>query len=172
MITVVTLERKPLSLWERLYIFEIIRGMIITIRHFLRNFFNQDEIQTMNYPEEQPVIPEGYRAEHRLMKFPDGDIRCTSCQLCATICPADCIEIIAEESEDHRKEKRPAEFTINTLRCIFCGFCVEACPCDAIRMDTRKIEKSFETREEFIYDKEYLLNNHPDGLSPTSIALY
>lgn len=172
MINVKVIERNRLSLWEKSYIPEIIRGLCITMRHFLRNLIKMDDRMTLNYPEEQPVIPEGYRAEHRLMKFPDGDVRCTSCQLCATACPADCIEIIAEESEDNSKEKRPKAFNINMLRCVFCGYCVEACPCDAIRMDTRKIEKSYETRREFIYDKEYLLNNHPKNASSTSIAIY
>jgi len=172
MITVKTLPRKQLSLWEKMYIPEIIRGLTITARHLIRNIFRMNDRMTLNYPEEKPVIPERHRSEHRLMTYPDGQVRCTACQLCATACPADCIEIIAEEADDKTKEKRPAIFNINTLRCIFCGFCVEACPCDAIRMDTKKIEASRSSREEFIYTKEYLVNNHPEGVSPVSIAIH
>jgi len=59
---------------------------------------------------------------------------------------------------------------INLLRCVFCGLCVEACPCDAIRMDTQKIDMAGYTREGFVLDINYLLNNHPEGKSPFSIA--
>jgi NADH-quinone oxidoreductase subunit I len=117
-------------------------------------------------------IPENYRAEHRLMQRPDGAPRCTACMLCATACPAHCIEIVATEHPDPRVEKYPAIYNINLLRCVYCSLCVEACPCDAIRMDTQKIESAGYTREHFIVDKEYLMNNHPEGKSPFSIALY
>lgn len=173
MITVKVLKRAPqMSWWEKTYLPELIRGMAITMRHFIHNFIHQDDRMTINYPEEKAIIPERHRSEHRLMTYVDGQVRCTACQLCSTACPADCIEIIAESSEDNRKEKRPAVFNINTLRCIFCGLCVEACPCDAIRMDTKKIESAKETRQEFIYNKEYLLNNHPEGASKVSIAIH
>jgi formate hydrogenlyase subunit 6/NADH:ubiquinone oxidoreductase subunit I len=63
-------------------------------------------------------------------------VRCTSCFLCATACPAHCIFIEAGEHPDSDVEKFPLRYEIDTLRCIYCGMCVEACPCDAIRMDT------------------------------------
>lgn len=161
-----------LTFWERLYVPEIIRGMSITLRHFLRNLIKMDSRMTVEYPEVKHTLPIGYRAEHRLMLRPDNQIRCTSCMLCATACPADCMEIVAEESPDKNVEKRPAVFSINMLRCVFCGLCVEACPCDAIRMDTGKYENSQYTRQDFIYDKAKLVSNHPDGVSPYSIAIY
>ncbi len=161
-----------LTFWERLYIPEIIRGLSITAHHFFRNLIRMNDRMTVEYPEQKQKIPTGYRAEHRLMLRPDGQVRCTACMCCATICPSDCIEIVAEESPDKTIEKRPAAFNINMLRCVFCGLCVEACPCDAIRMDTGKYENTQYTREDFIYDKAKLISNHPEGMSPYSIAIY
>jgi NADH-quinone oxidoreductase subunit I len=56
--------------------------------------------------------------------------------MCETVCPAFCIQIVAEEVDDPDIEKRPKSFDIDIGRCVFCGYCVEACPEDAIRMDT------------------------------------
>lgn len=161
-----------LSWWQRLYLPEVLRGLWITGRHLARNLWRIDARITIEYPDQQPTLPQGYRAEHRLLWRPDDSPRCTACMLCATVCPADCIEIVAEDVGDNKVEKRPRIFTINELRCVFCGLCVEACPCDAIRMDTGKFENSAYTRQEFIYDIHKLMHNHPQDTSPYSIALY
>lgn len=160
-----------MTLWERLYLPEILRGMAITAFHFFQNLIHMDRRITIEYPEEEKRLPPGYRAEHRLMKREDGSIRCTACMLCQTICPANCIEIEAEEVPDPAVEKRARHYTINELRCVFCGLCVEACPCDAIRMDTGKYKNSSFDRSSLIYNKDRLLDNTPKGASPLSSAL-
>lgn len=160
-----------MSLWERIYIPEIIRGMAITASHFIRNLIFMRRRITIEYPEQKKALPPGYRAEHRLMKREDGEIRCTACMLCATICPAGCIVIEAEEVGDPAVEKRASVFEIDMLRCVFCGLCVEVCPCDAIRMDTGRYEGAGFDRSSLIYGKGKLLDNAPDGASPLSMAL-
>jgi NADH-quinone oxidoreductase subunit I len=172
MITTKQISRpEELTLWERAYLPEIVRGLGITIRHFLDNLIHIRRRITVEYPEKKKDIPFGYRAEHRLMLRPNGDIRCTACMLCAAACPSDCIRIAAEEAPDPTIEKRPREYEIDMLRCVFCGLCVEACPCDAIRMDTCKYENAGPSRKEFIYNKERLLANHAPAQSPYSVAL-
>src|SRR3989338_2856557 len=163
---VIVLQRRPQTFLEKIYLVAILQGLQITILHFLKNLFRIQKITTFEYPDRTKPIPEGYRAEHRLMKRHDESVRCTSCMLCATACPADCIEIEATESPDPHVEKFPKVFNINLLRCVFCGLCVEACPVDAIRMDTKKIDMAGYTREEYILDINYLLSNHPKGMSP------
>lgn len=165
-------RKETLTFWEKLYLPEVFRGLAITAGHLLYNLFHIDDRMTIEYPDKKKELPPGYRAEHRLMSREDGQIRCTACMLCQTICPANCIEIIAEESDDKSIEKRPRVFNINELRCIFCGLCVEACPCDAIRMDTGKYENASFDRKSLIYDITKLRNNHPKGASPVSAGIY
>ena len=55
-------------------------------------------------------------------------------------------------------ERFPVKFVIDELRCIFCGYCVEACPCDAIRMDTGMHAVPYDSRDQFIYDRDLLLS--------------
>ncbi len=143
------MEQKPprLSLAERTYLPEVVRGVTVTAGHFARNMAlhilhvfgiakDKKASVTTQYPEERKVYPDGYRGSHRLTLKPDGAVRCTSCFLCATACPAKCIHIEAGEHPDPQVEKFPVRYEIDTLQCIYCGMCVEACPCDAIRMDT------------------------------------
>lgn len=166
------IDRKPrMTLWERIYLPEIIRGMAITGMHFFRNLIHMDRRMTVEYPEEERTLPPGYRAEHRLMKREDGSIRCSACMLCATICPASCITIVAEEVPGSAVEKRAKTYTIDMLRCVFCGLCVEVCPCDAIRMDTGRYKNASFDKSSLVYTKDVLLNNTPNGASALSRAL-
>ncbi|MBL8940720.1 MAG: NADH-quinone oxidoreductase subunit I, partial [Archangium sp.] len=145
--------------------------------HFLRNLFGERDtnpevvdrtglstISTVQYPEEKVPYPPGYRGLHRLVPREDGKPRCVACYMCATICPAQCIYIEAEEydpadevAESRVIEKFPKQFVIDELRCIVCGFCVDACPKDAIRMDTYTHTPSEYTRQSFVYDIPKLL---------------
>ena len=164
-------RRERMTLWERSYLPAIFRALSVTARHFFRNLAHPDRRITIEYPEVKRRLPPGFRAEHRLTAREDGSIRCTACMLCATICPARCITIEAEEVADPRIEKRAKSFVIDELRCVFCGLCVEACPCDAIRMDTGRYENASFTRSALVYTKERLLANAAEGQSPLSCAL-
>jgi len=137
---------KP-TLLERLYLPEVLRGVAVTTRHFVRNLTlhtlhlfgiarDRRAAVTTQYPEQRKLYGEGYRGAHRLTLKPDRSVRCTACFLCATACPARCIHIEAGEHPSAEVEKFPLRYEIDTLQCIYCGMCVEACPCDAIRMDT------------------------------------
>ena len=148
------------SLKDRLYLPAIFGGMKTTISHFTKNLIDTSNIKTECYPEMQPDdITDRYRGVHRLTHREDDSVRCVACFMCATACPADCIFIEAVERTDGMAEKMPAKFSIDLLECVFCGGCVEACPCDAIRMDTGIFTFIAEKREDFVLNKEQLLNN-------------
>ena len=154
---------RRMNFWESLYIGEIFRGMVITIRHIIRNLFHTADLPTMQYPEEHREYSSRFRGRHRLMKREDETPRCVACMMCSTVCPADCITIEAGERDDQGIEKYPVSFEIDLLRCVYCGLCEEACPCDAIRLDTGIYEIAAVSREKFVVDKEFLLNNTTDG---------
>lgn len=168
-------EYRKKNWWERVYLFEIARGLGITIGHLVKNIAGLREGRvgiTYQYPEVPKPIDRVWRGEHRLMHRPDGSPRCVACNCCATACPADCIRIVAADSGHDGVEKYPVVFDIDILQCVFCGFCVEACPCDAIRMDTGRFPDADYVGPKRILDINYLMNNHPPDLSKISEAIY
>lgn len=150
------------------YFLEIIRGSLITARHFIVNMWfhiinlvgiktKRKGAVTIQYPEQKKELAYRHRSLHRLVKREDGTPRCVACMLCVTVCPSDCIYVKAAEEPDPEKQKYPAQFIIDVSRCCFCGFCVEACPEDAIRMDTFQVDVADYSRENLLYDQEKIL---------------
>ena len=97
-------------------------------------------IFTIQYPEEKLPTPEEFRYVPFLVydKGEDGtqQIRCTSCGICAKVCPPQCIWIVrTNDPVTGKPVPQPAEFYIDADICMNCGFCAEYCPFDAIKMD-------------------------------------
>jgi NADH-quinone oxidoreductase subunit I len=162
-------RRSELTWLERIYVWEVAKGVAFTFARLHRNLFfhilhtmgfkkSVAAAASIQYPNERREYPERYRGRHRLTLYPNGDVKCTSCFLCATACPAKCIYIEAAEHEDGEVEKFPKRYEIDTLLCIYCGYCVEACPVDAIRMDTGIHPEVYPPDPRlFIEDKETLM---------------
>ncbi len=146
-------ERKPLSLAERTFLPQIVSGLRVT----MKNMFKAPV--TLEYPDERPDIPPGYRGVPTLVKDPNGREKCVSCQLCEFVCPPKAIRItpaeIPEDAETAHVEKAPEEFEINMLRCIYCGLCQEVCPEEAIFLqDIFSVTGT--SREELVFKKDKL----------------
>jgi NADH-quinone oxidoreductase subunit I len=152
---------RPERSWQtRVYVIEIVRGMVVTMRHMLHNLVHQSGMPTLQFPDMRRTLPPRFRGRHRLTKKADGTPRCVACMMCPTACPADCIHIEAADSPDPRVEKIPIRFEIDLMRCIFCGYCVEACPKDAIRMDTGRFsDLAASRREDFVLTMDKMLND-------------
>jgi len=152
-------ERKPMSLLERLYLWNILKGMMITFSHIFR------KKATINYPEQKRPFSPVFRGLQVLNRDEEGRERCTACGLCAVACPAEAITMEAAERKPgeenlYREEKYAARYEINMLRCIFCGYCEEACPKDAIYLSETFAPANYQ-RKGFIYGKEELLIPNP-----------
>jgi NADH-quinone oxidoreductase subunit I len=151
---VIPVQRKPLSFAERIYLPAVLKSMVtITLKHLFSRKV------TLEYPEQRPEIPPGYRGVPTLVKDPNGREKCVSCQLCEFVCPPKAIRItpgaIPADAPTAHVEKAPREFEINMLRCIYCGLCEEVCPEEAIFLQNVYSLCGY-SREELVFQKDKL----------------
>jgi NADH-quinone oxidoreductase subunit I len=151
------IQEPQLGLSGKMYWPMIAQGLTTVFSHLKESV--QGKVVTVSYPDQEPEIsnPLIYRGVHRLNRDDQGRVKCVACFLCATACPAHCIDILAAPSPWPDREKYPESFTIDELRCIYCGMCEEACPVDAIEL-TSLYNLTGRSREEMIFDKEKLLS--------------
>jgi NADH-quinone oxidoreductase subunit I len=161
----------------------ILKGLGVTLRHFIQTYvddirwlgkrYYNDEalavrqspqatgIFTVQYPEEKLIIPEEFRFIPFLIydEKEDGERvdRCTSCGICAKVCPPQCIWIVRSNNpETGRPIPSPTDFFIDIDICMNCGLCAEFCPFDAIKMDHDFEMAVYDRLEGHIFDKERL----------------
>lgn len=159
---IVTLKAPEQTWKEKLYLIEVGKGLVRTMRHFLVNLLSGlKTLPTIQYPEMRRAYSDRFRGRHILKAREDGTLKCVACYMCQTACPADCIKIEAGEHPNLAYEKYPVSFEIDMLRCVMCGFCVDACPKDAIWM-TRDYEMSFLRRSDAIYGIDKLTEKPSD----------
>lgn len=104
--------------------------------------------------------PDRFHGRHVLNRYEDGMEKCIGCELCAGVCPAQCIYVRgADNAPDNPVspgERYGYIYEINYLRCIHCDLCVEACPTEAIT-ESKLFEFSFTNRDDAIYTKDELV---------------
>lgn len=101
-----------------------VQGMMITVKYLVR----PAEIVTMQYPNVKQEVAPNYRG-----RLVNAMPRCIVCELCAKVCPTQCISMTWETAAD--KKRLCHTFDIDMTICLYCGLCVEVCP------DTTKNEQ-------------------------------
>jgi NADH-quinone oxidoreductase subunit I len=161
----------------------IIKGMSVTLKRFVETYLDDIRwfgkryytaegiahrsstdtrgIFTIQYPEEKLPVPEEFRYIPFLVyeEGPGGEKqdRCTSCGICAKVCPPQCIWIVrTNDPNTGRPIPEPAEFYIDVDICMNCGLCAEYCPFDAIKMDHDYEIAVYDRYKNNIYNKEKL----------------
>lgn len=164
----------------------ILRGLGVTFGHFFRTYADDiryglrkyskaaDNFQlrqgpqgtgafTVMYPDEKIAVPERFRfVPFLVVNNPDhadapGQDWCTSCGICAKVCPPQCIWIVrGTDPSTGRPVPQPEAFFIDIDICMNCGFCAEFCPFDAIKMDHNYEMASYDRTTAHIHDKDHL----------------
>lgn len=139
-----------------------------------RSSKNARGIFTVQYPEEQLTAPEEFRYVPFLV-YDEGaqgkkEIRCTSCGICAKVCPPQCIWIVrTNDPATGRPVPVPSEFFIDADICMNCGLCAEYCPFDAIKMD-HKFDIASYGRNVYSLDKLLKPAAYYAGIRPQNAA--
>ena len=163
----------------------IAKGLWVTFNHFIntyiddiryagRKYFRQDNFEkrqgldsfgvyTVQYPDEKLAVPERFRfipflvvEDYDNPERPGHDW-CTSCGICAKVCPPQCIWIVrGNDPNSGRPIPEPEAFYIDIDICMNCGYCAEFCPFDAIKMDHDYELASYDRTSNHIFDKERL----------------
>ncbi len=100
----------------------------------------------------------------------DGNVRCTSCNICAKVCPPQCIWMSQAKSPKGTVVPLPEDFYIDMDVCMNCGLCSEYCPFDAIKMDHNFELSNYERHQTHIFDlqdllvsSEFYAKTHPEA---------
>lgn len=145
-----------------------IKGLALTLKHFFApnkkrrvqtvaadNYFKKLEegTNTIQYPAQKLPVPEVGR--YQLDVEMDD---CIVCDLCAKICPVDCItidqikatELIGTTSDGSPKRIYAAKFDIDMAKCMYCGLCTIVCPTECIVM-TNQYDKTVFELSDLVY---------------------
>lgn len=164
----------------------ILKGMAVTLKHLWETYtddfywaarggrYYNDEalkvrqsvkgkgVKTVFYPEEKLEVPERFRFVPFLVTDDPppgqkwGQDWCTSCGICAKVCPPQCIWIERGKLPNGRPKPEPNAFFIDIDICMNCGYCAEFCPFDAIKLDHDYELASYDRTTAHIHDKERL----------------
>lgn len=134
----------------RVFFRDLFDGLGLTLKYMFT------KTVTMQYPDKEKWQPyPRHRGHHFLRTDEAGNNKCVACELCAKICPSECITVIPYE--DEQGERHPKVFDIDMGRCLYCGLCEDACPVEAIALGS-VYEFSSYTAEDLVVGKETLLN--------------
>src|SRR5258708_36250206 len=178
----------------------ILKGLGVTFKHLVDTYiddmqwlgkkkdistFQQKQslanrgLVTVEYPDEKLAMPERFRFIPFLVKYNYDDPEypgrdwCTSCGICAKVCPPQCIWIVrGTDPKTGRPKPEPEQFYIDIDVCMNCGYCAEYCPFDAIKMDHDYELASYDRTTNHIFDLGKLSKEvrYWETIAPTTAA--
>ncbi|MDB5256262.1 MAG: hyfH [Chitinophagaceae bacterium] len=106
-------------------------------------------VVTTLYPYESIPVPDNGR--YRLHNEMED---CIVCDLCAKVCPVDCIAIdpikstveIGKTSDGSTRRIYAATFDIDMAKCCYCGLCTTVCPTESLTMTKAYDYSEFDIR--------------------------
>jgi NADH-quinone oxidoreductase subunit I len=120
--------------------------------------FQTEGLFTVEYPDERLPVYERFRVLPVLIyDDEDGNVRCTSCNICAKVCPPQCIWMSQAKGPKGNVIPLPEDFYIDMDVCMNCGLCSEYCPFDAIKMDHNFELSNYERHQTHIFSLQDLL---------------
>lgn len=130
-----------------------------------------DGLFTVEYPDERLPVYERFRVLPMLVyDTEDGNVRCTSCNICAKVCPPQCIWMTQAKGPKGNVLPLPEDFYIDMDVCMNCGLCSEYCPFDAIKMDHNFELSNYERHQTHIFSlqdllvsSEFYARTHPEA---------
>ncbi len=146
----------------------IFRPLWVTLKQGLVAAFKRKPV-TVLYPYERIELPKAFRGQHSIDWY-----KCIGCELCAKVCPNECIYFDILEVEPNSAYLLPSRAELDEMKhvirrpavdvghCLFCGNCMEYCPTDAWNF-TQEFELADYTREDLYYTAAEL--KMPDEVS-------
>jgi len=136
----------------------------------VRQDFKTEGLFTVEYPDERLPVYDRFRVLPMLIyDDEDGNVRCTSCNICAKVCPPQCIWM-TQAKGTKGVVPLPEDFFIDMDVCMNCGLCSEYCPFDAIKMDQNFELSNYERHQTHIFSlqdllvsSEYYARTHPEA---------
>ncbi len=182
-----------------MYGFGVVKGLGVALKHLVESYLDDIKrwgsryrtkegiayrsssetrgVFTIQYPEEKLPVPEEFRFIPFLLYETDENgnqaDRCTSCGICAKVCPPQCIWIVrTSDPKTGKPIPAPAEFYIDVDICMNCGLCAEYCPFDAIKMDHDYEIAVYDRLHTNLYDKAKLSKpvEYYASIRPTNYA--
>src|SRR3954464_5433846 len=133
--------------------------------------YKTEGLFTVEYPDERLPVYERFRVLPVLIyDTEDGNVRCTSCNICAKVCPPQCIWMTQAKGPKGNVVPLPEDFFIDMDVCMNCGLCPEYCPFDAIKKDQNFELSNYERHQTHIYSlqdllvsSDYYARTHPEA---------
>jgi NADH-quinone oxidoreductase subunit I len=127
----------------------LIKGLGVTLKSL-----TQKKV-TYAYPDVPLKMPDRFRG----IQYFDPE-KCIVCNLCAKVCPTECITLTGKANPDPEKRGKVIDtYDINFEICILCDLCTEVCPTEAVVM-TNNFELSTYSRDDLFKNLQWLNDNN------------